>query len=142
VFPIIKLYESNSYVINHINLALSKKILNNNLVLSKKTISLVKILYKVGCIYKYSIFRKRTNSSKSNYMIKFSVFFYKNKPFFKGLKLISTGSRKVTISYNALRLTNKFLKSSMLILSTSKGVITHREALNYKIGGLVICSVS
>jgi len=142
VFPTINLYEPNSYVINHVNLALSKKTLNTSIVLTKKTMSIVKILHKIGCIHKYYVLRKLCLNGKYRLSIRFSVFFYKNKPFFKGVKLISTGSRKFTITYKALKLVSKLLKSSTLILSTSMGVITHREALMFRIGGLVICSVS
>lgn len=133
VFPIIITNESNSYLISHINLALSKKLSNNTILFSKKLLSVVRILYKIGCIYKFNIFLK--NKKK---FIRFTCFFYKNKPFFKGVRLISTSSRKYTISLHALMILTKSLNSSILILSTSKGILTHYEAIKLRIGGLIM----
>jgi small subunit ribosomal protein S8 len=134
VFPIILKNESNSYLISHINLALSKKLSSSTIIFSNKILSLVRILYKFGCIYKFNIFTK--NNKK---FIKFTCFFYKNKPFFKGIRLISTSSRKYYISLKALMIVHKSLNSSILILSTPKGIISHYEAIKMRVGGLLLC---
>ena len=70
-----------------------------------------------------------------------SVPFYKKMPFFKSIRLISTPSKKHRLSLKSLNLLNKTLKASVLILSTDKGILTHREALKFKIGGLALCVV-
>ena len=62
-------------------------------------------------------------------------------PFFKSIRLISTPSKKHRLSLKSLNLINKTLKASVLILSTDKGILTHREALKFKIGGLALCVV-
>jgi ribosomal protein S8 len=135
-------YESNAYVINNINLSLSKKMLINTIILNKKTLPLVKMLHQLGCVHQYNIIQKFDKYGKKLFFIKFSAFFYKNTSFFKGLRLVSTGSKKFNVTLKALHILNKLLKSSTLILSTSKGLMTHKEALKYKIGGLIICSLS
>jgi ribosomal protein S8 len=70
-----------------------------------------------------------------------SIPFYRNTPFFKSIRLISTPSKKHQISLKSLSLLNKTLKASILILSTNKGIITHHDALKFKVGGLALCVV-
>jgi small subunit ribosomal protein S8 len=55
------------------------------------------------------------------------------------IKLLSTKSRRLYIHYNLL----KHLKTSVciFILSTTKGYLTHRDALSQKIGGEIICYI-
>jgi len=71
--------------------------------------------------------------------VKFTILFYNNKSFFKSVRLITTASRKYAISLHALRILNSTLKSSILILSTSKGIITHKQAIKFKVSGLLLC---
>lgn len=55
------------------------------------------------------------------------------------IKLLSTKTRRLYIHYNLL----KHLKTSICIfvLSTTKGYLTHQQALLQKIGGELICCV-
>ena len=56
------------------------------------------------------------------------------KPYYR------TRSRLV-IRLAALRLLHQSLGNSLLVLETHKGVITHKEALQLKIGGVLICQL-
>ncbi len=55
------------------------------------------------------------------------------------IRLLSTKSRRLYIHYNLL----KHLKTSVciFILSTTKGYLTHQEALSQKLGGELICYI-
>jgi ribosomal protein S8 len=130
------LYDKNSYVVNTINFALSKRLLISKLKFSKKTLKLIKILAKSGVLKNFFI-----TSSTPKY-IYFSIFFYKNTTFFKHVRLISTQTKKFYISLNAIKKLTKVMRTTVLILETSKGLLTNVEALRYKTGGILLLAVN
>lgn len=75
-------------------------------------------------------------------LVKISPFFYKRSPFFKGVRLISTPSKAFTIKITTLNILNKSLGNTILLLETSRGIITHGEALKFHIGGRLLCVIS
>ena len=127
------LYDPNAYITNHVNISLSRKILRTTIQFSKRLMNLIKILHATGVIKNYLIFGKKRR------FIRFSILFYKGKPFFTGIKLISTLSKKFYISLNALKKLHTVSASTFYILSTSRGIITHQHALKLGIGGLLLC---
>jgi ribosomal protein S8 len=56
--------------------------------------------------------------------------------------LVSTPSRRHTISLKSLKTTAGSIRSSIIILSTPYGVVDHREALRLRTGGLILCFIS
>lgn len=129
-------YELNSYTINHINIAMSRKLLKTTIKFSVKIIKLVYILYTLGVIKSFRVFKKN-----KNYFITMSPFFYKSTTFFHKVKLTSTSSKKFYISCSALRLMNKSMGNTVYVLSTSKGLLTHSDCIKYKIGGILLCII-
>ena len=138
-FPNISGYNSNALLTNHINIAISRKLLRTTVKSSKSLLRLVKVLFEIGCIHHYVIFNKYFNKNNFNTFVKFTVLFYKGKSFYKSIKLVTTTARKYTISLKALQILNSTLKASIFILSTSKGIITHKEAIKLNIGGILLC---
>lgn len=137
-FPIMNIpYESNAYVTNHLNIAISRKLLRIRIVYAKSTIKLVKILFSIGVIKNFTVVK-----SVRGYYIWLTPFFYKGVCFFKSLRLISTSSKKFYITYRALRLLSRSVGSSIYIVSTSKGLMTHYECLRCKIGGILLCAIA
>jgi ribosomal protein S8 len=130
-------YNTNAYVVNHVNLTISKKLPSTTIKFTKKTFNLVKALHSVGCINHYTI--KTFDNTK---LITFNVLFFRNTTFYKGIRLISTPSKKHTTSLRALRVLSYSLKASILLLSTPYGIINHREAIKLKTGGLLLCFIS
>lgn len=124
-------------LVNNLNIILSRKIMASFVFFSKKTLRISKILYSIGLIKNYLILNQK-NFKK----IKFSVLFYKNKPFFNSIRQVSTCSKKFYISYNALRKLISFSSSSIYILSTAYGLISHFDAIKYKVGGLLTYIIS
>ena len=131
-------YNSYAYVINHLNLAITRKNLYVKFKHTKKTLELVQVLHKIGYINNFSVSVKGYNDS----FIHVSPSFFKNTPFFKSLRLVSTPSKKHYTTLKALYTINKTIKSSVIILSTSQGLVDHREALRLKIGGIILCIAS
>jgi len=70
-----------------------------------------------------------------------SPFFYKNSTFFKKVKLISTSSKKFYISHKGLCLLKKSVGSSVYIISTDRGLLTHQDCIKANIGGIILCGI-
>lgn len=131
-------YNAYSYVVNHFNLLNSKKQVKKTIMLTKKTIRLVNVLHSQGVINHFLV-HKNISGQVPAYYITFSPLFYKSVPFFRNVRLVTTPSRKHTISLKALRLVSPSVRSSVILLSTSQGIIPHSEALSLRIGGLILC---
>ncbi|KAL2271326.1 hypothetical protein VTJ83DRAFT_697 [Remersonia thermophila] len=77
--------------------------------------------------------------------------YWNNEPVIKNVKPISKPSRLVTASLGDLQKVTRGFKSGMvqgltlgesLFVSTDRGVLEAREAVEKKVGGLVLCRVS
>lgn len=134
-------YYTNAYVINHLNILLSRKQKYIEIILTKKTLRLVKSLYKNSIIKNYIIVEK-TYKDKKTKCIRFNGLFFRNESFFKSARLVSTPSRKHTISLRALNLAKRAVGTSIIILETSKGIMSHLDALKLGVGGLILCVVN
>jgi ribosomal protein S8 len=132
---------SPSYIQNHVHFALAQKNPQSKVVYTRKTIMIIKMLAEIGCIHRFLI---TNNPCKKNYnyTIWLTIFLYNNTPFFKSFRLLSTPSKHYTISYKALRILYTSIGASTIILSTSFGLITHKEALDKHIGGLLLFILS
>jgi ribosomal protein S8 len=70
------------------------------------------------------------------------MLFYRNIPFFNSVRLVSTLTRKYIVKYKALKIIKQSIGTSTLVLSTDKGLITHREALKLRKGGILLYVIS
>lgn len=68
--------------------------------------------------------------------------YYRNLPLFRTVKVISTPSRTFYTSLQSLKLLDKRINSTVFILATSKGLLTHKEAILLKTGGVAIALFS
>ena len=104
--------------------------------ISKAKVSIAKILKEEGFIRDFETI---DNGPKSN--IRISLKYNSNRqPALSGLKRVSKpGLRKYADVTNLPRVINGL---GIAILSTSKGVITDKEARELKVGGEIICYVS
>jgi small subunit ribosomal protein S8 len=62
-----------------------------------------------------------------------------DKPVIQKLEQISTSSQKVYSSYAQLNVPNQGL--GLVLLSTSKGILSSSKALELKVGGEVLCKI-
>ena len=127
----------NNHIITKINLNFSKKILNNYFFLSKTNLLFIKILYSLGCIFRYKIVVVGNKK-----LIKVNIFYYKYKPFYKNIKLISTPTKVFYITKKSLKILSKSINSSILIILTNKGILPHNLALKNNVGGKILCIIS
>jgi len=124
-----------AYVLNHYNFVSLRQQPYVKIQFTKKTYRLVKLLYSIGAIQNYLIFEKKNTFKK---YILFNATHYKNMPFFKSAQIISRPSKNYTVSYKTLKIINKSLRQSVVILSTAKGLMTHKKALRHRFGGIII----
>ena len=69
--------------------------------------------------------------------------YYKNKSVINSLSVVSKPSKRVYFSKEEIiQWKNENNKFSLLLISTNMGIFTHQEALNWKIGGEVLISIS
>lgn len=122
-----------SYILNLININKAKKNLSFLVLFSIKNYHFVQTLKKFNVIHDYKLLKK----TDFNY-IKITLFFYKNKTICYNFKLISRQSKIFTVSYQSLKLLTKKSGSSVFLISTSKGLLSNKEAINQKIGGILL----
>ena len=108
----------------------------------KTTIQLVKILKTEGFIESFSISKKEESGEQvySDQIIVFLKYEGRNrKPILTNLKRISKPGRRIYV--NAKQVPQLLGGLGILILSTSHGIITNKQAKNLKIGGELLCSI-
>jgi len=103
----------------------------------KASLNLIKLLVKYGYIEKYLVLNSlQKHINKINIDLSYNMF----EPAIKNIKILCLPNKHFVVSYKQLdKLTAS--RNSMIILSTSKGFITHQEALNLNIGGVLICVI-
>lgn len=97
--------------------------------LSKKNISVVSVLLKEGLIRGYFI--------KNNYFI-YVLLKYMDDDNITEFKKIS--SIKKRAYYNKICVKNSFMCYNSSILSTKKGIVSHKDAVKYSLGGFHLAS--
>jgi ribosomal protein S8 len=141
MFPIMNSL-SYSHVSNCLNLIIAKKTTKIKVTFTQKHLKFIKLLHSIGCINKYYIASKtKKNSKSSKSYIYISTPFYKNSSFFKSVRIVSTSSKKHSISLKALKIIQNSLGSSIMLLSTPHGLITHKKAIQLQTGGYILCMV-
>lgn len=113
----------------------AQKKVSLNILYSRKAVILLKVLHNLGCISNFYFYKNK------NKLIKIFPVYYKRLSMSKNINILSTPSRTFFVSYKALLLLNKKTGSSIYLLSTSKGVISHKTAISLKIGGVLVAFI-
>ena len=101
-------------------------------------LKVLRLLKKIGLLNSYLL----NGNARGIYRVKVSPFFYKNSAFFKNVKLVTTPSKRFNIRLRTLQIVCKSLGESIIVLETSKGILTHKEALKLRISGKVLLVLS
>ena len=134
-FPNMK-YNSYAFLINHVNILTSTKYRWSLVRYNRKSLKLLILLRHCGVVNSSLLICKKKK------LLKLSPFVYKKVPFFKGIRLISTPSKSFSIKLKALRIVSRSLGGAILVLETSKGLLTHNDALRLRIGGRLLCIIT
>lgn len=92
-------------------------------------LSILKVLYRTGCIQYYSI-----NTTKTILIVLKKDF---NKSLTQNLKIISTPTNKVVLDYKDISQLKRKNNTTM-IFSTNNGLLTLTECKKQKLGGLLL----
>lgn len=133
VFPIMSNYYNLSTISNLINIHKLRKSLIFKILYSRKNLNIVKIFKAINLIYQYSLIQINDIT-----YIQIYLNYFNNKKIGTNLKIISKPSKKIYISYTALRLLSKRTGRSIFLISTTNGIISHHTALKYKLSGIII----
>jgi len=101
---------------------------------TKFILQIVKLLIKSN----YFIGYKVCNSDPTKLVIFFKLNFEKNRPFMLSCVQVSRPNRVVFIKHNQWSQAN----SSLLLLSTTQGIMTNKDAWLKRLGGIVLCKVT
>lgn len=121
----------------NMNLSLGKQLPNGLLTFTKVNYKVIKVVHKLGLVDNIWVLYKGKNR-----FIRYSFLFYKNRPFFHKIKNVSTSTKKYFISLHSLRIMTRYTKSTIIILSTSKGIMTHLNALRFGLGGIILYTIT
>lgn len=116
-----------------LNLNIKANIFFFKFVKTKFILQLIKLLIK----YNYFIGYKSCVKDPLKIIIFFKLNLEQNRPLMISCKQISSSSKSVYIKFNQC---SQF-SSSLLILSTTRGIMTHKEACSYRIGGIILCKI-
>lgn len=101
---------------------------------SKLKIAIARILKDQGFIADYAIIEDKVQNQ-----IKVTLKYYNREPAIREMKRISKPGRRIYVSVDNLpRIKNGL---GIAIISTSKGVLTDKDAKKFNVGGEFICSV-
>lgn len=101
---------------------------------SKLKLSIAELLLKEGYIEKYEVGREEPKK-----FIRIYLKYFNKKPVIQGVKRVSKPGRRYYVGKDEI---SKVLGGlGILILSTSKGIMTDREARALGIGGEVLCMI-
>jgi ribosomal protein S8 len=134
VFPNLYSHSFNN-VLNAVALRYKAKQLAFFYPFSKKNSFLVHFINKNKLIDNYKIIKK-----KNNFFFFIKLLYYKNLQIFKNFKFFTKKTQIFFISIKALKALNKRSGSSIFLISTSRGLVTHKEALSLGTSGYLIGS--
>ncbi|HOK13885.1 MAG TPA: 30S ribosomal protein S8 [Candidatus Kapabacteria bacterium] len=101
---------------------------------SKLKIAIARILKDQGFIADYAIIEDKVQNQ-----IKVTLKYYNREPAIREMKRISKPGRRIYVSVDNLpRIKNGL---GIAIISTSKGVLTDKDAKKFNVGGEFICSI-
>ena len=102
---------------------------------SKLKMGVAKVLKKEGFIKNYKLIQDKKQGVLRIYL-RYSD---ENKPIIRGIKKVSRPGRRVYSGYKDIPPLHSGF--GVIILSTSKGIITDRDARGQKLGGELLCQV-
>ncbi len=93
----------------------------------------------LGVMKKYGYIEDYQDDPENPYRYRVILKYHQKKPVIREIKVISNPSRRLYIGYRDI----KPFRNNMgiVIISTSKGVMTTMEAKKLKVGGMLVCSI-
>lgn len=122
-----------NYVITHLKLNIARRSFFFDIYVNNRILSFLTILYKLNVIRRFS------KLTPKKYRI--FLFWRDNSINNTRIKIYNRGSNRIQLQLSALRILTQQTYNTNLILSTSKGILTHQQAIKANVGGFLICSI-
>lgn len=122
-----------NYVITHLKLNIARRSFFFDIYVNNRILSFLTILYKLNVIRRFS------KLTPKKYRI--FLFWRDNSINNTRIKVYNRGSNRIQLQLSALRILTQQTYNTNLILSTSKGILTHQQAIKANVGGFLICSI-
>lgn len=121
-----------AYIFNQLQISAKGKRYSFNVRLTKAVKPVLRLLQTLNVVRRFHRFEKGGNI--------YRVFptYSRFRKSGRTLKVYTAKRGRVNLSYHSLRLLNFNCPSSYYILETTKGVITHKDAIRYRQGGLLL----
>lgn len=97
--------------------------------------SVIKILYREGLILSFKVRRKENYLNNTSEVLVYLKYYFEKSNLTR-LKIISSPSRKIHISYK--NMTRISCKGRVVIFSTTKGLLTLDECRKHRVGGILL----
>jgi len=120
-------------LLNNLKLGVKYKKPNFKSPYNKVAIKLLILLYKLGYIKKYTLYKNKYIITELNFNLE------QNIPILKNIQLVSTPGRKIYCRLEELK--NSINNFETIILSTTSGFMLADQAFNKKLGGEIICKI-
>jgi len=102
---------------------------------SNLSLPILKLLYKEGFISGFSL-----QQEGNFYIYEVTLKYVQGQPAIQELDCISKPGKQKYITVKEIK--QKFKKSGLMIISTTKGVVTQRSAIENNLGGCLLCKVN
>jgi len=132
-FQILMTQLNYTYLINHLKLNIARKNYFFDIKVNNKILKLIKVFYKLNIIRRFVLLTPYKYRIYTTWFDRYSSIL--------NLKNYSRTSNPIRIRLNSLNILKTNTYNSYLILSTPKGILTHQEAIHYKVGGFLICII-
>lgn len=132
MFPIM-LIMNYTYFSNHLKMAIARRCFVFTVVVNEKVLCLIRMFLKL------KIIRRVERLAPKRYRI--YIKWQNNHTNLHSLVFYSLAAHPLRLTHSALVVLNTHTFGSTIVLSTTRGLITHREALKYRLGGIIICIV-
>ena len=125
---------SLAHFVNHFKIATNQKSLYFDVHLTTRSLQLLVLFYNLNLVRRY------LKLSNSNYRVYPTYTFYRNRT--RKIKIYLKSNHYLTIPIKLLKTVNLTRPYSHLILETNKGILTHKQALNFKVSGRLILIIN
>lgn len=122
-----------SYTINHLKIAVRRKAFYFLLYNTKKVVKFLRVLRELNVI-------RRFHATPSSQIKVFPT--YSKEVNTSYIRNYTRSKNPIVLRYKALALLAKFFGNSTIVIHSSRGLLTHREALQAATGGILVCIIS
>lgn len=132
-FQVLMTQLNYTYLINHLKLNIARKNYFFDIKVNNKILKLIKVFHKLNIIRRFVLV--------TPYKYRIYTAWFDRYSSVLNLKNYSRASNPIRIKLQSLNILKTNTYNSYLILSTSKGILTHHEAISNKVGGFLICTI-